>query len=246
MYATKHVHEKITLKHPERSTEIIHIMSVMLTTMYLGEKDNIICNKVEGLKKIDQIPSSRVKRRITKYNNPEDSYTIRAVDEQNMSKFNTRSMRNKVTFYGMEIRSLPNILKTLKILFTSISKDITEYMNITDLVRSSVQSPELEFLITIPFRRLSQLTSETFVSEVKRALQSFEEFVLDESLDFNIIHIRRPFGGVGKRCKYVDLAKMLTENRGTIRINNTDDLCCAREIVTVRASINKHALWESI
>lgn len=119
-------------------------------------------------------------------------------------------------------------------------------MNITDLVRSSVQSPELEFLITIPFRRLSQLTSETFVSEVKRALQSFEEFVLDESFDFNIIHIRRPFGGVGKRCKYVDLAKMLTENRGTIRINNTDDLCCAREIVTVRASINKHALWESI
>lgn len=106
-----------------------------------------------------------------------------------MSKLNTRSMRYKVTFHELEIRSLPNILNSLKILFTSISKDIIEYINITDLVRSSVQSPELEFLITIPFRRLSQLTSETFVSEVKRALQSFEEFVLDESLDFNIIHV---------------------------------------------------------
>lgn len=98
-------------------------------------------------------------------------------------------MRYKVTFHELEIRSLPNILNSLKILFTSISKDIIEYINITDLVRSSVQSPEMEFLITIPFRRLSQLTSETFVSEVKRALQSFEEFVLDESLDFNIIHV---------------------------------------------------------
>lgn len=84
------------------------------------------------------------------------------------------------------------------------------------------------------------------MSEVKRALQSFEEFVLCESLDFNIIHVRRPFGGVGKICKYVDLAKTLTENKGTIRINNTDDLQCAREIVTVRTSIDKHALSESI
>lgn len=186
------MHEKITLKHPERSTEITHIMSVMFATMYLGEKDNLDLNNQNhhsqqgrgSKRKLDQIPSTRVKRRITKYDNPEDSYTIRAVDEQNMSKFNTRFMRYKVTFHGLEIRSLPNILKTLKILFTSISKYITEYMNITDLVQSSVQSPELEFLINIPFRRLSQLTSETFVSEVKRALQSFEKFVQDESLDF--------------------------------------------------------------
>lgn len=64
-------------------------MSVMLTTMYLGEKDNLDLNNQNhhlqqgrgSKKKIDQIPSSRVKRRITKYNNPEDSYTIRAVDE---------------------------------------------------------------------------------------------------------------------------------------------------------------------
>lgn len=191
------MHEKITLKYPERSTEITHIMSVMFATMYLGEKDNLDLNNQNhhlqqrrgSKRKLDQIPSTRVKRQITKYDNPEDSYTIRAVGEQTMSKFNTRSMRYKVTFHELEIRSLPNILNSLKILFTSISKNIIEYINITDLVRSSVQSPELEFLITIPFRRLSQLTSETFVSEVKRALQSFEEFVLDESLDFNIIHV---------------------------------------------------------
>lgn len=141
IYAPKHVHETITLKHPERSTETTHIMNVMFATMFFGEKDKLDLNNQNhhlqqrwgSKRKLDQIPSTRVKRRITKYDNPKDSYTIRAVDEQNMSKFNTWSMRYKVTFHGLGIRSLPNILKSLKILFTSISKDITEYMNITIL-----------------------------------------------------------------------------------------------------------------
>lgn len=102
IYATKHVHEKITLKYPERSTEITHIMSVMFATMYLGEKDNLdLKNQNHHLqqrrgskRKLDQIPSTRVKRRITKFDNPEDSYTIRAVDEQNIipDLWDTRSL----------------------------------------------------------------------------------------------------------------------------------------------------------
>lgn len=219
-----------------------------------GRKDNLDLHKQNhhlqqgrGSKRnLDQILSTSVKRQITKYDIPENSYTIRAVDEQIMPKFNTRFMRYKVTFHGLEIRSLPNILKSLKILFTSILKDITEYINKTDLVRLSVQSSELNFAITIPFRRLSQLTSETFLSEVECVLQSYEEFVLDESIDFDIIHVRLPSGGVEKRCKYADLAKMLKEKQGIIRINNTDNLCCPRAIVTAMAHIDKHAQWESI
>lgn len=197
-------------------------------------------------RKLDQNHSKSVKRRITKYDDPEDSYTIRAVEEHNMPKFNTQSMRYKVTFHGLEIRSLQNILRSLKLLFSSILRDITEYMSKDDLVRLSVQSPELDFPITLPFRRLSQLTSETFLSEVERVLQSYEEFVLDESLDVDIIHVRLPSGGVGKRCKYIDLGRMLKEKRGIIRINNSDDLCCARAIVTAMARLDKHPKWERI
>lgn len=51
-----------------------------------------------------------------------------------MLKFNIWFMRYKVIFYGLEIWSVLNILKSLKILFILILKDIIEYMNIIDFV----------------------------------------------------------------------------------------------------------------
>lgn len=107
-----------------------------------------------------------------------------------------------------------------------------------------MQSPKLDFPITLPFRSLSQLTSETFLSDVERVLQSYEEFVLDESLDVDIIHVRLPSGGVGKRCMYIDTGRMLKEKRGIIRIDKPDDLCCARAIVTAIApKMGTHLPW---
>lgn len=114
------------------------------------------------------------------------------------------------------------------------------------VVRFSVQCPELDFPITIPFVKVSQMNADRLLSEIERVLQSYEQFVLDESLDIEIVHVSLPSVGVGKRCNVVDLDKLIQIKKCFIRIKNADDLCCARVIVTAKARLEENAKWESI
>jgi len=91
-----------------------------------------------------------------------------------MPKFHTTSTKYKVTFQDLDIRGIPNILKSLRLLFQSVIRNITEFMEPSDLVRMSVQCPELDFPISLPFMKLSQLNAERFLSEIERVLQSYE------------------------------------------------------------------------
>ncbi|CAG2195547.1 unnamed protein product [Mytilus edulis] len=61
-------------------------------------------------------------------------------------------------------------------------------MNQPDLVRLSFQCPELDFPISLPFIKLSQLHTARLFSEIGRVLQSYEQFVLDETLEIELIH----------------------------------------------------------
>jgi hypothetical protein len=82
--------------------------------------------------------------------------------------------------------------------------------------------------------KLSQLNAERFLSGIERVLQSYEQFVLDETLEIELNNVSLPSGGTGKRCKYVDLCNF-TRKRCFIPIQNNDELCCARAIVTAKA-----------
>ena len=159
------------------------------------------------------------------------------VGEQRIPKFNTTSTKYKVTFHDLEIRGITNILKGLRLLFNSIIKNITEFIESTYLVHISVQCPELDFPISLPFMKLSQLNAERFLSGIERVLQSYEQFVLDETLEIELNNVSLPSGGTGKRCKYVDLCNF-TRKRCFIPIQNNDELCCARAIVTAKARFN--------
>ncbi|CAC5391673.1 KRAB [Mytilus coruscus] len=75
-----------------------------------------------------------VKRKLTTFDNPEDMYTIMVMGEHRMPTFNTTPTRYKVTFKDLDNRGVPNILKSLKVLFNSIIKNITEFMDPSDLV----------------------------------------------------------------------------------------------------------------
>jgi hypothetical protein len=50
----------------------------------------------------------------------------------------------------------------------------------------------------------------------------------------------------GKRCDYVDTERFLNDKRCIIQIQNKDDMCCARAIVTAKAKIDEHEQWNSI
>ena len=89
-------------------------------------------------------------------------------------------------------------------------------------------------------------TSELLLTEIERVLQSNEQFVLDHCVHLNITHVSLPKGGTGKRCDYVDTERFLKDKRCIIQIQNTDDMCCARAIVTAKAKIDGHEQWNAI
>jgi hypothetical protein len=94
--------------------------------------------------------------------------------------------------------------------------------------------------------QMNQLTSELLLSEIERVLQSNEQFVLDHCVQLNITHASLPKGVTGKRCDYVDTEKFLKDKRCIIQIQNKDDMCCARAIVTAKSKIDGQEQWNSI
>ena len=158
-----------------------------------------------------------------------------------MPRFNTESNEYRVTFNELNVQSVQDILKTLQNLFDSVLTDVTKGMQEEDLVQVTLECPDLD----LPMQ-MNQLTSELLLAEIERVLQSNEQFVLDHCVQLNITHVSLPKGGTGKRCDYVDTERFLNDNRCIIQIQNKDDMCCARAIVTAKAKIDGHEQWNSI
>ena len=93
---------------------------------------------------------------------------------------------------------------------------------------------------------MNQRTSELLLSKIERVLQSNEQFVLDHCVQLNITHASLPKDVTGKRCDYVDTEKFLKDKRCIIQIQNKDDMCCARAIVTAKSKIDGQEQWNSI
>lgn len=113
-------------------------------------------------------------------------------------------------------------------------------MDSRDLVRLTVLCQELDNPISLPFMRVAQLSADRLLSKIERVLQSYEEFVVDQSLEIEVIHVKLPSGKGNKKKCYVDLEKSLKEKKSFIKINNREQLCCAKAIVTAKARIDKH------
>ena len=188
--------------------------------------------------------NSSPKRRVTIKNDPTNVYDLRILTTQHMSKFNIQTTRYKVSFKELEVQELPKILKTLRPLFQSIISNINEFMHPTDLIRLSVQCPELDFPITIPFMKVSQLSAETLLQEIERVLPSYEQFILDDSLEIEMTHVELLTGGM--KTQFVDLERSLKKKPCLITIRNKDNICGARALVTAKARVEKHAKWNSI
>ena len=183
-------------------------------------------------------------KRIKKDDDPRLFYTISKLKEQHMKKFSTTASTYKVNFKDLDVAE--DVLTTLKRLFTAIFSDLTRGTKSEDLVRLTVQSPSLDYPIIIPFLRITELTADRFMSEIERVLQSNEDFTIDESLIFEVTLVDMPSGGAGKRCKFVNTEKFVLDKRSIIQIQNQDDLCCARAIVTAKAKLDNHEQWNNI
>lgn len=194
----------------------------------------------------DQEGGGMQKQRKPSDRDPSSMYTIQKVSDRKIEKFKTTATYYKISVNDIEEKELSNILKILRKLLHSILKNVTEHISSSDLVRMSIDNPQLDFPIVLPFMRRSELTINRVLSEIERVLQSYEQFVLDETLGLELVHVHMPSGSGSKRKPYVDIKRLLDDKRSVIQIKNNDELCCARAIVTAIARIEKHPQWDSI
>ena len=87
-------------------------------------------------------------------------------------------------------------------------------------------------------------------NRLSEALNSNEQFEMDDSFQLSITQvIRPPEGSGGKRHikpGHRPISILKISKKSIIRINNDDNLCCARAIVTAKARLDNHTQWESI
>jgi hypothetical protein len=186
------------------------------------------------------------KRRLLTTDDPKDFYDMHKTKEVYINKFNTKASTYTVSFKDLEVEGLHSILQTLQRMFQAILDDVTLFSKSKDLIQISIQCPELDFPVTLPFMRKELLTAELLLSEIERVLQSYEEFVLDNTLEIAVTHVGMPDGGSWKGGRFVNLERLLKAKQCIIQIKNKDTLCCARAIVTAKARLDKHPQLRSI
>jgi uncharacterized C2H2 Zn-finger protein len=98
-------------------------------------------------------------------NHPDQYYTITKEKGKKMPRSNTESNEYRVTFNELNVQSVPDVLKTLHNLFDSVLTDVTKGMQEEEV---TLECPDLDFPIRLPFIQMNQLTSELLLTEIDR------------------------------------------------------------------------------
>jgi hypothetical protein len=182
----------------------------------------------------------RKRQKLTPKDNAKEFYHMEKINEKSIEKFNTTASYYKIKIKDLEVRDLPNILKTLKVIFESIVTTLTKHIPSNDLVRVSMDNPELDFQIVLRFMPRSSLTVDRLLSEIERVLQSYEQFVIDETFGIKLVHVANVRGSGYRMKPLVDITQMLKNKKSIIQIRNKDELCLARALVTAIARVENH------
>jgi hypothetical protein len=105
-----------------------------------------------------------------------------------------------------------------------------------DRVRLVISGRELRH-ISLPFMSPDQLTVEKILSEIERVTQSNDAWAFEGTFMVNFVHVRLPMGG--------------TYSRGIALLNkkeiqNKDEMCLARSIVTAKARLTNDKNYDKI
>ena len=97
--------------------------------------------------------------------------------------------------------------------------------------------------------RRNEETVQRLFGMMSRILNSNQQFEMDDTFHLEVTHVRNPGRGSGtKRLKLgtKHIEKMLKSKKSVVVINNEDELCCARALVTVKAYREKDYRYDSI
>ena len=91
---------------------------------------------------------------------------------------------------------------------------------------------------------------DALFTRLANALNSNEQFEMNDSFHVSITHVRHAPNGSGHKRKFKPghraTSVLKVDKKSIIQIKNEDDLCCARAIVTAKARVDQHPKWNSI
>ena len=91
---------------------------------------------------------------------------------------------------------------------------------------------------------------EALFHRLAQALNSNEQFEMDDSFQLSITQVKHAPQGTGKPRRgkpgHPTHQALTKRSNSVIRIQNDDDLCCARALVTAKARVDKHPQWNTI
>ena len=151
----------------------------------------------------------------------------------------------RVVDYDVTVRSLAPLLdrafaeNVVSALLLSLVRNMTVQFEDHDLIGFVISSPSLRDDIGIPLTRYDQFSLDRLLAILEQLIQSNEQvFLFEGGFTIRIIHIQRPQGGRNKENQ-LPLDKFIRNNRRFLRIENQDELCCARALVVAMAFANK-------
>ncbi|KAL4238611.1 hypothetical protein ACF0H5_003318 [Mactra antiquata] len=118
------------------------------------------------MKRVSKDEDVRKRQKLTPKDTVEEFYSMEKVQEKKIEKFKTSASYYNIKIKDLEVRDLPNIVKTLKVIFQSIIARLTENIPSNDIVGVSMDNPVLDYPIILPFMRSSSLTVERILSEI--------------------------------------------------------------------------------
>ncbi|KAL9979847.1 hypothetical protein ACROYT_G017567 [Oculina patagonica] len=104
----------------------------------------------------------------------------------------------------------------------------------SDRLRNAYHSVRL----TVRDWRNNTAPAQQVLQQLSDMLNSNEHFTMDDAFNMNISHVRDPgTGGTSRAIKLgLDpIQKILKDKKCVVQIKNTDNLCCARALVTAQA-----------
>ena len=151
-----------------------------------------------------------------------------------------------VQFNPLDVHGVSNVMSTLNSAFQHLFDSLTSDMAPHDQVRLILNSHQLDKSISLPFLQRDSLTPERFLAAVERVVPANDQFTLDDSVSVNVIHVKMPQGGTGRKRDVVNLESFLRKKDCIVQIKNKDELCCARAIVVAKAKLDKDPKYKSI
>lgn len=95
--------------------------------------------------------------------------------------------------------------------------------------------------------RVAQISADLLLSEIERVLQSYEEFVVDQSLEIEVVQVNLPSGKDIKRNFTLIFKSHWKENTDSLRLSTGIIYAVQEPLSRPKLDIfDKHLKWNSI